>query len=291
VQETNNSVGLFKMPVKIEVHYKDGSYDSVTAWIQNQSHEITIPDPQKKPVAFVLFDPGKNILKKITFDKSLEELSAQAKAAPLMIDRYDALVGMRNFPVPEKKGILFDRYHHEKFHLTKSEIIHQLAAERDDSSVAVFRLALSDPDARVRKGLLSEVSPIPFQLREDAEKALQDSSYLNIELALQNLCLSFPDRTDIYLERTKNMTGWRGLNIRMKWLEIAIGSGKADYLPELAGYSSPVYEFETRMNSLSAMKKLRYIDDTVLENARQASKHWNNKLRDVGKEYLTYFGY
>ena len=119
---------------------------------------------------------------------------------------------------------------------------------------------------------------------------MKDYSYLNQELALQNLCQSFPENTDHYLETTKSLTGWRGLNIRMKWLEIAIGKGKTEFLPELVAYSGPEFEFETRMNALSVMKRLRYLDEMTLANARSASQHWNNKLRDVGKEYLNYFG-
>ena len=77
----------------------------------------------------------------------------------------------------------------------------------------------------------------------------------------------------------------------MKWLEIAVHSGKNEYLQELIRYTGPKFEFETRMNSLLTLKKLQYKDNVTVENARSASKHWNNKLRDVGKEYLTYFGY
>jgi hypothetical protein len=121
------------------------------------------------------------------------------------------------------------------------------------------------------------------------EDCLNDYSYLNIELALDNLCSSFPQNTEQYLEMTKSMTGWRGLNIRMKWLHIAIGNGKQEYMQELIGYTGPGYEFETRINSLNILKKLRYIDETTLKNAESASKHWNNKLAAAGREYLNYF--
>ena len=291
IQETNELIGLFKMPIIFEVHYKDGTSDSLKTWIENQFHEITIPNLQKNPISFVLFDPGRKVVKKVTFERNFEELSEQAKMARNMIDRYDALVAMRSIPISTKRNVLFVCYHREKFHLTKSEIIYQLSVERTDSANAIFHLALNDPDANVRKTILREISPVPASLRNDFEKALQDSSYLNIELALQNLCMSFPENTDMYLEQTNSLTGWRGLNIRMRWLEIAIRSGKREYLQELISYSDPKFEFETRMNSLSTLKKLQYKDDITLENARSASKHWNNKLRDVGKEYLIYFGY
>jgi hypothetical protein len=291
IHETNDLVGLFKMPVVFEVHYKDGSFDKSTAWIENKYNEVVILNPGKKAIDFALFDPGRQVVKKVNFEKSFDELSAQAQKAENMIDRYDALIALRQMSVADKKELLIKCYSKEKFHLTKTEIIEQLAQDNTSGSIELFHEALNDPDANVRKSILLNFKPIPLVLIDDFEKCLTDYSYLNIELALDNLCSSFPQNVDRYLEMTKNMTGWRGMNIRMKWLQIAIGSGKQEYLPELIGYTGPKYEFETRMNSLNVLKHLRYMDETTLSNARSAGKHWNNKLSTVGKDYLTYFGY
>ena len=290
MQETGNLVGLFKMPIRVEVHYKDSRFDTLVAWIENNTQEVIIPNPEKKTIDFVLFDPGRNVVKKITFEKGFEELSAQALKASEMIDRYDALVAMHSFPLSQKKDVLVKCYRNETFQLTKSEIIDQISADRTDVSIDLFRQALSDTDANVRKAALKNVFPVPASLQTEAEKALKDYSYLNQELALQNLCQSFPENTDKYLEMTKSLTGWRGLNIRMKWLEIAISKEKTEFLPELIAYSGPQFEFETRINAFSVLKKLQYIDEVTLANARSASQHWNNKLRDAAKDYLTYFG-
>jgi aminopeptidase N len=272
------------------VHYKDSRFDTLVAWIENNTQEVIIPNPEKKTIDFVLFDPGRNVVKKITFEKGFEELSAQALKASEMIDRYDALVAMRSFPLSQKRDVLVKCYRNETFQLTKSEIIDQISADRTDASIDLFRQALSDTDANVRKAALKNVFPVPASLQTEAEKALKDYSYLNQELALQNLCQSFPENTDKYLEMTKSLTGWRGLNIRMKWLEIAISKEKTEFLPELIGYSGPQFEFETRINAFSVLKKLQYINEVTLANARSASQHWNNKLRDAAKDYLTYFG-
>ena len=107
---------------------------------------------------------------------------------------------------------------------------------------------------------------------------------------MQDLCHSFPVETEDFLSLTKDMMGWRGLNIRMKWLEIAVGAGKKEYFPELIRYTGPGYEFETRMNSLNVLKKLNYADTVVLKNAIGAYLHWNSKLSNAGKEFLIYFG-
>jgi len=290
IHETNDLVGLFKMPIVFEVHYKDGSFDKSTAWIENKFSEVIIPNPGKRPIDYSLFDPQRQVVKKVTFEKNFIELSAQALKAENMIDRYDALFALRFSPFDQKREILIKCYRQEKFHLLKTEIIEQLAKDNTPESVELFREALNDPDANVRKSVLLNVNPVPLILIDDFEKCLTDYSYLNIELALENLSLSFPQNVDRYLEMTTKMSGWRGMNIRMKWLQIAIGNGKQEYLQELIGYTGPKYEFETRMNSLNALKHLRYVDETTISHARSAGKHWNNKLSTVGKDYLTYFG-
>jgi aminopeptidase N len=289
VQETNDLIGLFKMPVVFEVHYTDGTMDSQRAWIENKMHLVRVPNPEKKAIAYALFDPGRNVLKKVTFDKSFEELSAQALQAADMIDRYDALLALRTTPADQKRTLLLQCYAKEKFQMTKTEIIQQLAGDDTPESVALLLEAVKDPDANVRKAALVNANPIPPILREAFEECLHDSSYLNVELALDALCTDFPDERSRYLEMTKDETGWRGLNIRMKWLEIAISAGQKEYIPELIAYAGPRYEFETRSNSLNVLRKLNYLDRAVISGAMGAALHWNGKLSGTAKEVLAYF--
>ena len=72
----------------------------------------------------------------------------------------------------------------------------------------------------------------------------------------------------------------------MKWLEIAIGLGRTEFMPELKNYSGPTFEFETRMNAFAILKKLKYSDAETLKSAEEAGKHWNNKLSGAARDYL-----
>ena len=286
VQEVNELKGLFKMPIVFMVYYKDGSCDSVKAWIERAYTEVRIPNPGKKPVEFVLFDPSRKILKKATFDRTFDQLTAQAVKAKNMIDRYDAWLALRPIAVDRKVKLLIPAFHKESFWLIRSEILGQLAADHSPEVIELFRQALHDKDANVRKAALKNLNPLPDLLQSTAEGMLYDSSYLNVELALGALCSSFPKFTDQYLELTVGMEGWRGKNIRMKWLEVAINSGKNQCMPELIKYCGPKFEFETRMNAFNLLGKLKYMDDETRGYAEAASKHWNNKLSGAAKEYL-----
>ncbi|MEI6062331.1 MAG: M1 family metallopeptidase [Bacteroidota bacterium] len=288
VQKTDDLIGLFKMPVYVEVHYKDGTSDSKKQWISQRHEEVTIPNKSTKLIDFVIFDPGRKIIKKVKFTRSFDELSAQAMLAANMIDRYDALLALRDFPLVQKKTFLAKCYEHETFQLTKGEIIAQLSA---DSSMATHELldkAINDPDDKVRLAVLQNVTKVPLSLRQHYERLLTDSSYLNVELALTNLCSSFPDHTKNYLDLTKNEVGWRGKNIRMKWLEIAINNGNHQYYDELKSYTGESYEFETRINAMNALKRLNLLDESVVKNMIQGLSHWNYKIRSAAADNLKY---
>jgi aminopeptidase N len=286
VQPVTELQGLFRMPVCFEVHYTDGSYDSLVSWIEKQETFVKVPNPQKKSVDYLLFDPNRTILKKVTFIQSSDRLKAQALNAKNMIDRYDALVSLRKVPLSHKLDALSQVYARETFHLTKSEILFQIEGDTTPPSLEIKQKTLKDALALVRKSALLVLNPVPINLKTTVEAMLYDSSFVNVELALHDLCRSFPDQLDRYLDQTKDMEGWRGKNIRMKWLGIALGAGKREFLPEVIEYCSPRYEFETRMNAFNLLKDLAYHDEKTMEYAEQAANHWNNKLSAVAKEYL-----
>ncbi len=289
IHKTDNLVKLFKMPILFEVHYKDGTFDKKKQWIAGIKEEVIIPNKNKKEIAFVLFDPDRQIIKKVTFEKSFEELFNQALNAPNMIDRYDALLQLRSFPLSVKNDLLLKCYDQETFHLTKGEILYHFSGDSSKSTISLIKKAIYDSDAYIRRAILFSVPDIPEIIKSDYEILLKDSSYINVELALTNLTNSFPDKTDKYLDITEDGIGWRGNNIRIKWLEIAIRSGQTNYLNQLIDYSSKGFEFETRINALNSIKNLDYLDNVVIKKLTDAYFYWNFKLSGTAKEILKHY--
>lgn len=289
VHPVNEITGYFKMPVWIEIHYADQTRSRERIWVDGEQTIARIANPGNSKIAFVLFDPGRRILKKVTFGKSFEELAKQALHAPMMIDRYDAIVALGSFPVEKKKDLLIECYEKEKFHLAKSEIIRQLAEDNSGEVWNLFRKAIYDKDDFVRRAVLRHIKMVPGELKNDYEKLLHDLSYINVELALTNLCASFPQKKAEYLELTRDETGWRGRNIRIKWLEIAIENGQEEYLKELISYSSKSFEFETRQNALNVLRRLNYLDSESAANLIDAYLYWNYKLSNTAKDVLGFF--
>jgi aminopeptidase N len=282
-------IGLFKMPIVFEVYYEDGNRDSTTQWIENEYSEVKISNPASKTISFVLFDPGRKVLKTVSFNKSFQEWCAQAINAPGMIDRFDALVALRGFPLGQKESTLLEAWKKETFHLTRTEIIKQLYAEEGKSYDDIFLQAINDKDPLVRRAALENAKQVPDNLEADVEKLLGDHSYINVEKALDLLSRSFPHDVPKFLEATKNETGWRGINIRMKWLEVAIKAGQREYLRELTDYAGPHYEFETRMNAFQLLKRLDYLDKPAASNLISGFLYWNYKVSNAAKDVLVYF--
>jgi len=289
VHQLNELTGLFKMPITFEVHYIDGSFDRKTQWLENEYSEVIIDNPGKYQISFVLFDPGRKVLKTVSFDRSYEELSAQALNAPDMIDRYDALLELRAYPVIQKESTLLQVWENETYQLTKNEVLKQLFREYDQTYDEIFLEAIIDSDPLVRRTAMENIDILTVNLKSETEKLLADKSYIVVEKALDLLSRSFPRDVPRYLEMTKNETGWRGMNIRMKWLEIALRVEQREYLGEIVKYAGPNYEFETRINAFQLLKRLNYLEDRSAQYLIDGYLYWNYKVSNAAKEVLHYF--
>lgn len=288
VHERNELVGLFDMPVVFEVHYADGSKSSTKVRIDEEQEEVLIPLEKGKKVSYALFDPNSEVMKKLTFEKPVEMLKQQALLAPHMIDRYDAVDALNSTPLAEKRATLHKVYEKESFHVLKEEILSQLLY--DPESRELVKSALTGEDPLVRKAVAQKTGYIPNELLPYYEKLLNDSSYETIEVSLEKLCFLFPENCDRYLETTEGDTGIFAKNIRVKWLEISYNKRKEQaYVDELIDYTSPSYEFRTRVNAAEALMRLNYFNEALMKNLIQSQFSFNYRLRSPMAGVLDHF--
>jgi aminopeptidase N len=288
VQKTNDVVGYFKMPIVVEVHYKDGTVASQKEWVESEHHSMHIANAGGKEVEFVLFDPGNNVLKSLTFNRSFEELSAQLQKATNMIDRYDALAAMRSTSLDQKRAVLQQVYAKEKFHAMKEEILYQLA--NDAQSHQIFIQAAKDPEASVRMAAIKNTVIVPEELRTAMESLLTDSSYNVIEETLPKMVASFPDKRDQYLAKTDKQYGM-SMNVRIAWLKLAILNNPDNraYTDELVDYCTPAFEFRTRINAMQALQQLNFLNTKAINSLFDASTSRNGRLARPAQETIAYF--
>jgi aminopeptidase N len=279
IHHINDVVGYFKMPIILDVVYTDGTKDTKKAWVDGPNTSVIIPNKNNKEIAFILFDPNSEIMKKVDFDKPFQMLVNQAKKAENMLDRYDAVVALTNYPTAQKRDALLEVYKNEKFHLIKNEIIDQLKDESHPASISLIQDATEDKDVKVRLKVIEAIPYAPAPLNESFEALLKDSSYKVIEKTLEFLSLKNPDKTAKYLELTKDEVGAIGKNVRIKWLEIAYHlNHNENHLRELVDYTSNSYEFLTRVNAVNALISLNYLDENLLSNLIDAAGNANRRL-------------
>jgi len=289
-QTISDVLTYFKMPIVAEVHYTDGSVDSKKEWVEGASSTITVPNPGGKNISYVLFDPNSEILKSCVFHKSFNEWQMQALYAPNMIDRYDALVALRDTAIDKKTDLLIKVYANETFQANKAEILSQLAKDDNSQTNYLFKQAIMDKDYDARNAAISNIYKIPASDIADYEKLLTDSSYHIEEVALGKLCEQYPDKKTEFLDRAKDIQGINETG-KIVWLRLSIEAdrNKTDNLNTLIDYTTPAFEFRTRINALQALQALNYLDNKTLRSLFDASLSWNSHLAGPANDVLTYY--
>jgi len=287
--------GLFKMPVVVELHYTDGNVMRGTFPVERATQIIEIPKKPGASLAYVLFDPGSRILKTINFPKSSAMLLAQAADAPEMLDRYDALVGLRGTPLDVKASVLRDCFRREKFFALRTEALGQLVSgDSSAAATALLRDALGDPDVAVRKAAIGLVKVHAPQRVADLLPALmgllRDSSYEVVDMTLQKLAEARPSQVRDFLGATRGVNGVLGSNVLVRRLELAyMAYGKKADADELVGLTRSSYEFRTRVNAMAALRRIDYFSRTLAECLVDGILNPNTRLSGPAKDLLEYF--
>ena len=289
VQTQNELVDLFSMPIVFEVHFKDGTSATKNVVIEDESHLVNF-ELGSKEVAYVLFDPNNEVMKKVDFNKNTNYLKAQAVKAKFMLDRYDAIVALSGIQFEGKAGFLKSRFAAEQFHGIKAEIISQLLPALDKAAEEIAQMAISDDDVEVRMAVLTNTLRIPISLEPEYRKLLTDSSYQVVEKALELLSFYVADSTEQYLEITKSEIGNRSHNIRIQWLKTAfMHDADEKWLKELVNYTSASFEFTTRVNAAAAIRDLNYLNEDALGNLLDASLSFNSRLAGPANSTIRHF--
>ena len=282
---TDSLTHLFKMPIVCQVHYTDNTKDSVRVMVSEKETIVIVPNTSRRIIAYTLFDPGYQVLKSVTFLKNYSETIFQARKAPNMIDRYEALVALRDTSMFRKKSDLLDLYAREKNYNIKEEVIYQLRNDTSPESIALFKKALKDDNFNIRRAVIDGIEYIPASLLTDCEKLLTDSSYVTIEMTLNKLCKLVPLNKDKYLSMTNTTIGI-SKNVRIAWLTL-MGEKNIDSVKnELVDYTSHSYEFRTRVKAMDALEHLHYGNESLIKNLCDAVMSSNSRLAGPAERVL-----
>jgi HEAT repeat protein len=213
--------------------------------------------------------------------------------APHAIDRFDALVALRDSSISLKRNLLISEFNLEQYYGMREEAVSQLAKDDDPNSIAVLQRAFRDKDASVRQIVIDSIHTVTPQWQPYFELALHDSSYNVEQGVLIKLCLQVPANSEKYLDETKNDYGIDN-GLRTVWLELKAhaalrGAEMDSALDELTGYTSGSYEFRTRMNAINAIEELNVLTPDIVANLFDAALIHNWILAGNARKALDHF--
>jgi aminopeptidase N len=135
------------------------------------------------------------------------------------------------------------------------------------------------------------VSEIPVEFKSQYETFLDDDSYKTKEIALINLCNSFPNHANEYLEKLKKLQGNNDKSLRVTWLKLALISSKISeyknlYFNELLNYASGNNESSIRENALEVLLELYPENEQVIQAIFQATTHHKWQFTKFAREKI-----
>ena len=280
-------IGFFKMPIAFEVHYTDGSFDRVVDMIEHQFEVVKIPNKDKKEIAFVLFDPNSMVMKTVNFKKSYNELKAQVIHATNMLDRYDALVALKEYDVEKKRELLMEVFRNEKFHAMKSEVITQLINDEVTNYQLLSVFNEKEPQAKLT--FIKAYNGNNTLCLSAIAKALTDNSYDVVQAAIEKICKLDAVNVKMYLPIVKEVHGMNNsVNIKYHGLGVIYNIDADEHAKALINYASNQWEFRTRNNAFAAIKASGVYSEALIPHLFDAMLNTNSRLAGPAAE-LTNF--
>lgn len=290
VHERDNVIGLFKMPIAIQVYYKDGSSETHMQTIEQETEVFTIQNKLNRQIAFVVFDPNSRVLKSVNFKRLYSELELQLKMATNMLDRYDALLALKEFPLSEKRDALKMCLEKETFYGMRAEAASQLMKD-ETSREFLSNLYKNEKEVAVRKVMINGWEPATWN-KEIFEMAISDSSYDIVQSALEKIVNAakagkIDADYNMYLKKVDGIDGMQN-SLKIKAMELGANRNPS-VIKELTKLSGSNYEFRTRMNAFNALKNINVMDETVAANLFQAITSFNGRLSGPAAAIAEYF--
>ena len=250
--------------------YKNVNTDLFLAEIKNIAKDFNVENFKKKWLETAGFDMvfAESYLKKNKSVAAYIQLTKEKKD----IDNYKAILQSETyFPI-------------------KQYIFYKLVNTPFEGKKELIEIGMRQ-NVYVRQSIAETVSEIPVEFKSKYETFLDDDSYKTKEIALINLCNSFPNQANEYLEKSKNLQGNNDKSLRVTWLKLALNSDKNAeyknlYFNELLSYTSSNNESSIRENALEVLLELYPENEQVIRALFQATTHHKWQFTKFAREKI-----
>ncbi|SEP73766.1 M1 family aminopeptidase [Neolewinella agarilytica] len=247
-QETEHNVpAIFRIPVEVDI-YTNGSTtpNRQIITVDQRKQTFTFDSPVKPDV--VIFDPNHQLLAQFNYIKSAEELAAQFKAAPNLIDRYLVLQRLSTKEESDAKTQTLTAALKDPFHAVRGLAMRTISEPTPDQIALVRMLAEGDPHSAVRAAAIEMFAEVGGDnVKTVAESALNAEPYPVVAAGLQALVSVDPKAAAAAASQLESI---ENDDIAGALAELYAGLGDVSKLPY----------FEKRMNEVDGYGALNLMD-------------------------------
>jgi aminopeptidase N len=167
----------------------------------------------------------------------------------------------------------------DAYYPIKQYIVYQTRNIPFEERKVILETALATNNILVRRAVAESTPVIPEVFKTQYETLLNDNSYQTKEIALINLCESFPEEVEKYLKQTKGIEGNNDKSLKLTWLKLKILKGQNSRfdqevsIDELLKYASVDFESSIRQNALETLLEVNYENPKVIEALFLATNH------------------
>lgn len=228
VQNPERMPAIFQLPVAVDLYQMDGQSERHELWIDQRKQTFTFPLDQAP--SLVNFDADRVLLAETDYEKTEAELVFQYHNAPRFLDRYEALLELRQSNTTAAAQLM-EAALDDAFWNIRAAALGNLPEDISPATVErIVELAKTDPHSDVRASAYQKLAALENDSAvEVATTAIEsDSAYNVIGAALQYLSVHNPAAA---LEQAKLLEKEEAPDLLMAIGELYAATGDAEYLP------------------------------------------------------------
>jgi aminopeptidase N len=288
---TDATVSYFKLPMTVSIYYKNGAIQYAKTTLKNSQDTFKISLEQNAAVNAVLIDENMEFLRKVSYDYDETTLKNIAQISTKTFGRLEAIEKLRPTQWKDKNKTYVEIYHKEKSSLVKNEIIEQISkSDGDEFAKDLLNHGLKDPHVQIRRNAIRSVNFKDEAIKNLLIDRLNDSSYVNVEIAVQKLIELYPSEKMAWLKSIEGQTGIMNNLTYLYHSSIVADSTLKNLHPssieKLKFLASESNEFRSRVPAITFLMEKEIMDSDITKSLIQGALYFHPSIKGNSIEYL-----